>query len=238
MAAWSSRCSVYLPLVSVGFASILQGALPELSDQALHHGVVRQGAGPADRQRLMSTSLKIAVIVTLISMIVGFFGALAFARYHWRFRGVFQKLILLPIFFPQTVLGLALLMWFNSIGMDSRLEDRGGGPPGLDRTDRHPGHRHPRLQLRPGPGGGGPRSWGPSTWHHPARDDRCPCCCLAWSRPGFSPSSSPGGTFRFHSSPPARIRPCPSGFTPRWCRGIRRWCRRWEFCPSPRQWCC
>ncbi|MEC9078581.1 MAG: ABC transporter permease subunit, partial [Pseudomonadota bacterium] len=28
-----------------------------------------------------------------------------------------QKLILLPIFFPQAVLGLALLMWFNALGI-------------------------------------------------------------------------------------------------------------------------
>jgi len=66
---------------------------------------------------IITTSLKVAVIVTVISMIVAFFGALAFARYNWRYRGFFQKLILLPIFFPQTVLGLALLMWFNSIGI-------------------------------------------------------------------------------------------------------------------------
>ena len=57
------------------------------------------------------------MLVTLISVVVAFFGALAFARYHWRFRTTFQKLILLPIFFPQTVLGLALLMWFNSLGI-------------------------------------------------------------------------------------------------------------------------
>jgi spermidine/putrescine transport system permease protein len=59
----------------------------------------------------------VAVIVTVVSMVVAFFGALAFARYHWRYRTLFQKLILLPIFFPQTVLGLALLMWFNSVGI-------------------------------------------------------------------------------------------------------------------------
>ena len=58
-----------------------------------------------------------ALLVTVISMVVGFFGALAFARYQWRFRGVFQKLILLPIFFPQAVLGLALLLWFNALGI-------------------------------------------------------------------------------------------------------------------------
>ena len=61
--------------------------------------------------------MKVASIVTIISVIIAFFGALAFARYNWRFRGTFQKLILLPIFFPQTVLGLALLMWFNSLGV-------------------------------------------------------------------------------------------------------------------------
>ena len=33
-------------------------------------------------------------------------------------RSLFQKLILLPIFFPQSVLGLALLLlWFNTLGL-------------------------------------------------------------------------------------------------------------------------
>ncbi len=57
------------------------------------------------------------MLVTIVSVTVGFFGALAYARYDWPHRRLFQKLILLPIFFPQTVLGLALLMWFNSIGI-------------------------------------------------------------------------------------------------------------------------
>jgi spermidine/putrescine transport system permease protein len=66
---------------------------------------------------LLVTSLSVAAIVTIISVVIAFFGALAFARYNWRYRTAFQKLILLPIFFPQTVLGLALLMWFNALGI-------------------------------------------------------------------------------------------------------------------------
>ena len=66
---------------------------------------------------LLVTSFSVAILVTLISIIISFFGALAFARYQWRYRTTFQKLILLPIFFPQTVLGLSLLMWFNSLGI-------------------------------------------------------------------------------------------------------------------------
>jgi spermidine/putrescine transport system permease protein len=67
---------------------------------------------------LLRTSLAIAAAVTLIAVALGFFGALAFARYDWRGRRLYQKLLLLPIFFPQPVLGLALLLWFSALGLD------------------------------------------------------------------------------------------------------------------------
>jgi spermidine/putrescine transport system permease protein len=66
---------------------------------------------------LLSTSISIALAVTVIAVTLGFFGALAFARYNWKGRGWYQRLILLPIFFPQSVLGLALLLWFSSLGV-------------------------------------------------------------------------------------------------------------------------
>ncbi|MCV6598017.1 MAG: ABC transporter permease [Mangrovicoccus sp.] len=108
---------LYLPLVSVGFASVSKArylSFPirrystDWYGKALESDTVRE---------LLILSLKVAGLVTVISMVLGFFGALAFARYQWRFRKLYQKLILLPIFFPQTVLGLALLMWFNAIGI-------------------------------------------------------------------------------------------------------------------------
>ncbi len=108
---------LYLPIVSVGFASIAKArylTFPIRSytlqwyDSALTSGTVSE---------IVGTSLIIAALVTVISMVFGFFGALAFARYQWRYRTLFQKFVLLPIFFPQAVLGLALLVWFNSIGI-------------------------------------------------------------------------------------------------------------------------
>ncbi len=108
---------LYLPLVSVTFASVSRArylSFPIKKYSTKWYGKALESSTVSD---IVFTSLKVAIIVTLISMIIGFLGALAFARYQWRFRGVFQKLILLPIFFPQTVLGLALLMWFNSIGV-------------------------------------------------------------------------------------------------------------------------
>jgi spermidine/putrescine transport system permease protein len=66
---------------------------------------------------LVQNSLIIAGVVTVVSVAIAFFGALAFARYDWKGRRLFQKLVLLPIFFPQPVLGLALLLWFNALGI-------------------------------------------------------------------------------------------------------------------------
>lgn len=68
-------------------------------------------------QTLVGNSISIAVPVTLISVSLAFFGALAFARYDWKGRKLYQKLLLLPIFFPQAVLGLALLLWMNTLGL-------------------------------------------------------------------------------------------------------------------------
>lgn len=106
---------LYLPLVAVAFASVSKArylSFPVRRYDTKWYGEALASPTVGD---LLATSLKIAAIVTVISMVVGFFGALAYARYQWRFRKLYQKLVLLPIFFPQTVLGLALLMWFNAI---------------------------------------------------------------------------------------------------------------------------
>ncbi len=108
---------LYLPLVSITFASISKArylTFPIKRYSTIWYGRALESSTVAD---IVMTSLTVAVIVAIVSVIVGFFAALAFARYQWRYRALFQKLILLPIFFPQTVLGLALLIWFNSVGI-------------------------------------------------------------------------------------------------------------------------
>ena len=68
------------------------------------------------------TSLLIAVLVAVASTVLAFFGALAFARYRWAGRKLYQKILLLPMLFPQAVLGLALLLWFSVIGVTPSWE--------------------------------------------------------------------------------------------------------------------
>lgn len=108
---------LYLPLLSVGFASISKARYLSFPIKTYSTKWYGKALESDSIRELIMTSLKVALIVTAVSMVVGFFGALAFARYQWRYRTLFQKIILLPIFFPQMVLGLALLVWFNSVGI-------------------------------------------------------------------------------------------------------------------------
>ena len=50
------------------------------------------------------TSLTVAFCVAVISVTLAVFGALAYARYDWRGKSLFQQLLLVPVFFPQSVL--------------------------------------------------------------------------------------------------------------------------------------
>ena len=68
-------------------------------------------------QEAIILSLLISIFVVFFSLIMATFGALAFTRYNFKGHGIYQKLILLPIFFPQGVLGLGLLLWFNTLGI-------------------------------------------------------------------------------------------------------------------------
>ena len=96
---------------------LLQETLFQLSDQTVGYPLVREGLRIAVGPGSLRTSLSVALLVTLFSVLLAFCGALAFARYDWRGRKLYQKLVLLPIFFPQAVLGLALLLWFSAIGV-------------------------------------------------------------------------------------------------------------------------
>src|SRR5687768_17844126 len=108
---------VYLPIICITLASLT-------SSRYFQFPIARWGIdwwmktfSSIEIKQLLSTSLTIALCVTICAVVLGFFGALAFARYNWKGRGWYQRLILLPIFFPQSVLGLSLLLWFNSVGV-------------------------------------------------------------------------------------------------------------------------
>ena len=109
--------AIYLPIACGALAGLSKGRYFTFPVRAFSLDWWTRTLDSIEISTIVQTSLLIAAIVTLVSVVVGFFGALAFARYDWKGRRWFQKLVLLPIFFPQPVLGLALLLWFNALGI-------------------------------------------------------------------------------------------------------------------------
>jgi spermidine/putrescine transport system permease protein len=119
IALWTGAILVflYLPIVSVVLASFSRGRYFQFPITQWDTVWYQRAFESLQVRDLVWTSLAVAVLVTVLSVVLGFFGALAFARYDWKGRKLYQRLILLPIFFPQAVLGLALLLWFSALGI-------------------------------------------------------------------------------------------------------------------------
>jgi spermidine/putrescine transport system permease protein len=108
---------VYVPALCILLASLTASRYFLFPIQKWGLDWWRKTFSSIEIHQLFKTSISIALCVTVIAVVIAFFGALAFARYDWKGRTLFQKIVLLPIFFPQSVLGLALLLWFNAIGL-------------------------------------------------------------------------------------------------------------------------
>jgi len=66
-------------------------------------------------------SLIVATTTTIIATIFGTALALAVARFRFRLRGFYRGLLFLPMIMPDIVLGIALLIFFVTIGMKLSL---------------------------------------------------------------------------------------------------------------------
>jgi spermidine/putrescine transport system permease protein len=119
--AWTLAVLVflYLPALCILLASLTASRYFLFPIQKWGFDWWRKTFESLEIRQLFANSITIAFCVMVIAVIIAFFGALAFARYNWKGRTVFQKIVLLPIFFPQSVLGLALLLWFNAVGIQT-----------------------------------------------------------------------------------------------------------------------
>lgn len=108
---------MYVPMLVVGLASISRSRFFVFPIRRTDTRWYEETFSSLQVRDALWTSVSIAAFVALISVVMAVFGALAFARYNWRGRKIYQQALLIPVFFPQAVLGLALQLWFNSIGV-------------------------------------------------------------------------------------------------------------------------
>jgi spermidine/putrescine transport system permease protein len=66
----------------------------------------------------LRTSLTVAMFTTTISTVIGTATAIALARYRFRGRGFYNGFMMLPMMMPDIVLGIGLLIFFVTIGMN------------------------------------------------------------------------------------------------------------------------
>jgi len=67
------------------------------------------------------TSAKVAAIVTVLSVVIGFFAALALTRGTFRGREALRALFLTPMILPVVVLAIGLYAFFLRIGLNGTL---------------------------------------------------------------------------------------------------------------------
>jgi spermidine/putrescine transport system permease protein len=109
--------SLYIPIISVILASLSDTRYMQFPHRDWTVEAYREALASYTTASLHLTSLKIASAVVVVSVLVATCGALAFVRYEWQGRSLFRRLLLLPIFFPQPVLGLALLLYLSALGI-------------------------------------------------------------------------------------------------------------------------
>ena len=72
--------------------------------------------GPPFLGDAVATSIKVAVLATIVAVVLGTLVAMALVRYHFRGRGATNLLIFIPLAAPEIVLGASLLTLFLNLG--------------------------------------------------------------------------------------------------------------------------
>lgn len=69
----------------------------------------------------LSNSLMVACITTIVSTVLGTSIAIAVSRFRFRLKSFYRGLMFLPMIMPDIILGIALLIFFVSIGVNLGL---------------------------------------------------------------------------------------------------------------------
>jgi len=80
-----------------------------------------QAFADEDMINALVASLQVGGIVAVVSTILGLFGAKAVTRYRMPGQSAAMALIMLPLFIPEIILGISLLILLNALGVELGL---------------------------------------------------------------------------------------------------------------------
>ena len=106
----------YLPILALMMFSFTASRLPTLpvADWTLAWYAALLARG--DLWPALANTAALATLTTGIATALGVGGAVAWTRYRFRFKRLFQALAIAPLAFPQILLGIALLLWISVAG--------------------------------------------------------------------------------------------------------------------------
>lgn len=114
-----------IALTSLSATQTVQFPPTGISLQVYHRFLdhLREVAGTKPRLlEALLTSAGIAAAAAAVTVGVGVLAAYALARGSWRGRDVLRQVFVLPIVFPQIVIGIGLLVFFSSVRLFSPIE--------------------------------------------------------------------------------------------------------------------
>ena len=80
-----------------------------------------QAFADEDMINALVASLQVGGIVAVVSTVLGLFGAKAVTRYRMPGQSAVTGLIMLPLFIPEIILGISLLILLNALGIELGL---------------------------------------------------------------------------------------------------------------------
>ncbi|USZ73713.1 ABC transporter permease [Natronosalvus halobius] len=113
---------LYAPIAVLIVFSFEQGTFSSLPWDGFTTQWYAEMANDTRLIRATMNSLRVGVVVTIGATILGTLGAIALVRSDFRGQGLFRGLIIAPMTIPGLILGIALLLWFNILNINTSLQ--------------------------------------------------------------------------------------------------------------------
>ncbi len=112
---------IYLPIVLLIIFSFNDSKIMSLPWNGFTLRWYKMAFQREDLLRALFNSLWVAVVVTIVSLILGIMAANGMAKYRYRGRSLFTGYMAIPVVMPWLLLGIALLLFFNLIQLPLSL---------------------------------------------------------------------------------------------------------------------
>lgn len=101
---------IYVPVLLLPLFSINDGQYVAFPIRGFTFRWYEEMFAADQLQRALSNSIKVGVVVSIVSTMFGMLAALSFTRYKLRAKAALNGFILLPLVIPSIILGIALLV--------------------------------------------------------------------------------------------------------------------------------